>query len=209
VRFNGTNVTSIGTTLSVPGLLANTYSATVFSALAPSGQTEYEPASATSFPVQVTANKTVSTAFTTFYLVGVSTTGSGTATPASGWRQAGTTVTFSATPSGSDIFLGWSGTGAGSYNGTDPEWNLKLTGPVTELAAFGPPAPAASKTTSSSPSVWESPYLWAALAVVGLVVGLAIGVVIVRRRREPPAASTSAGGSEAAAYDEQAPDGGS
>jgi List-Bact-rpt repeat protein len=207
VRFNGTNLTSIGTTLTVPGLLANSYAATVFPALAPSGQTEYVPATATSFQVQVTANKTVSVAFTTFYLVGVSTTGSGTATPASGWRQAGSTVTFSATPSGTDIFLGWSGTGAGSYNGTTPEWNLKLTGPVTELAAFGLPAPAATKATSSSPSVWESPYLWAALAVVGLVVGLGIGVVIVRRRKEPPAASSSTSGSETAPYDEQAPDG--
>ncbi|MCI4318901.1 MAG: glycoside hydrolase [Thermoplasmata archaeon] len=209
VRFNGTNLTSVGSQLTVPGLLPGSYTATVYPALAPSGLTEYLPASPT-VQVQVTANRTVSVTYDAQYFVSVRATGPGTATPASGWRAAGTTVEFSATPSGSNLFLGWSGTGAGSFSGTELQWNLKVTGPVTEIASFGTPAPVAAKTTSSSTSLWNNPLLWVALAAVGLAAGLGLGWALVRRRGGPPPASpVPASAAEEPASDDPAPqDGG-
>jgi Divergent InlB B-repeat domain len=196
IQFNGTNVTSVGPDLVVSGLLAGTYSVNEFSALAPSGLTLYDPTAPTS-QIDLTANRTIATSFSTLYYVSVAAVGPGTASPTSGWRAAGLTIALSATPTGANIFLGWSSTGAGSYSGLSAQWNLKVTNPIQEIASFGPAAPAATKTTSSTNSLWSDPYLWVALAVVGLAAGLAIGYLLVRRRgggTSAPAYSESDGG---------------
>ena len=64
----------------------------------------------------------------------------GTVSPASGWKNSGTVVSISATPtnntSGSYTFPGWTGTGTGSYSGANNPASITMNGPVTESAAF-------------------------------------------------------------------------
>ena len=64
----------------------------------------------------------------------------GTVTPSSGWKNAGTTVSINATPTNntqvSYAFTGWTGTGTGSYSGTNSSASITMSGPITEMAAF-------------------------------------------------------------------------
>ncbi len=62
----------------------------------------------------------------------------GTASPASGWRDSGTTVGISATPSTGYSFGSWTGVGAGSYSGTVNNTNITMNSAVRESAAFTP-----------------------------------------------------------------------
>ena len=60
--------------------------------------------------------------------------------PASGWRNSGAAISIKATPtkntSVSYNFTGWTGTGTGSYSGTNNPASITMNGPVTEAAAF-------------------------------------------------------------------------
>src|SRR5262249_30713384 len=60
--------------------------------------------------------------------------------PGSGWRNAGSTVSISATPTNntqvSYHFETWSGTGAGCYSGTNNPASITMNGPITEDASF-------------------------------------------------------------------------
>jgi hypothetical protein len=60
----------------------------------------------------------------------------GTGLPGSGWKNAGSTVSISATPTNntqvSYHFEAWSGTGAGSYSGTNNPASITLNSPITE-----------------------------------------------------------------------------
>jgi Divergent InlB B-repeat domain len=64
----------------------------------------------------------------------------GTVSPASGWKNSGTTVSISATPTNntqvSYSFSGWTGSGAGSYTGTSNPASITMSGPITETATF-------------------------------------------------------------------------
>ena len=60
--------------------------------------------------------------------------------PGSGWRNSGATVSISATPTNntqvSYSFAGWTGSGTGSYSGTNNPASITMNGPITETASF-------------------------------------------------------------------------
>ena len=67
----------------------------------------------------------------------------GTTTPSAGeyWYAAGSTVNITASPptAGSDeryTWLGWDGSGSGSYNGTNNQVVITLNSPITEVASW-------------------------------------------------------------------------
>jgi hypothetical protein len=76
---------------------------------------------------------------TQYYLTMTHGTG-GTISPTSGWRNAGSTVSISATPTNNSqvsySFAGWTGTGSGSYSGTNNPASITMNGPITENASF-------------------------------------------------------------------------
>ena len=69
----------------------------------------------------------------------------GAALPAGAWVTTGDTVALVATPSAQYRFVGWQGTGAGSYSGPANPEDLVISGPASEVAEFvpaqAPPAP--------------------------------------------------------------------
>jgi hypothetical protein len=64
----------------------------------------------------------------------------GKVSPASGWKNSGATVSISATPTNntqvSYSFAGWTGSGTGSYSGTNNPASIAMNGPITETASF-------------------------------------------------------------------------
>src|SRR5207247_312466 len=64
----------------------------------------------------------------------------GTVSPASGWKNSGAIVSITATPTNntqvSYSFSGWTGSGTGSYSGTNNPASITMSGPITETAAF-------------------------------------------------------------------------
>ena len=94
----------------------------------------------------ITMNATHSVTFTDlaqFELTLSATTGgtasyvtSPTITADTGWYDTGTSVTFSASPSGGYTFVAWTGTGACSYSGGANPHSITLTCAATEHASF-------------------------------------------------------------------------
>src|SRR5438046_5856413 len=64
----------------------------------------------------------------------------GTVSPGSGWKNSGATLSISATPTNNNqvsyIFSNRTGSGAGSYSGTNNPASITMNGPITENAAF-------------------------------------------------------------------------
>jgi len=64
----------------------------------------------------------------------------GTVSPTSGWKNSGATVSISATRTNNNqvsySFTGWTGSGTGSYTGTNNPASITMNGPITETAAF-------------------------------------------------------------------------
>jgi hypothetical protein len=115
----------------------------------------------------------------------------GTVSPSqSGYFASGSTVPLVATPAAGYSFVGWVGTGTGSYSGTSPYGNVTgVVGPVQETASF-----ALTPPSSTSASFLASTTGIVVLAIVGLIVGLAVGVVVFRRGK-PKAGSPDDGDS--------------
>ncbi len=65
---------------------------------------------------------------------------SGTVTPSSGWQNAGASVTITATPNSGYAFTSWTGSGTGSYSGSNnPATNgVTMSAAITETANFVP-----------------------------------------------------------------------
>ena len=98
------------------------------------------PSSATTY----TAN------FTMQYLLTVNGgVGGSVSPPGDGYYGPGQVVPLWATPSSGYAFVGWAGTGPGSYSGTNARDSVTMNGPITETATF---APAVSVTVNTSPS---------------------------------------------------------
>ena len=193
VTVDRSNYTSTTNWINVTGLLSGTHTVGVRTALAPDERTEYTPtAPATSFPLPGTSSLTVT--FSVAYWVSVSATAGGTLVGATdGFIATGHQVSLNASPLPGDTFAGWAGTGNGSYTGAQAAQTIFVGGPINEFGTFSP-VPATS--TSLGTSAIDSPVVLAGLAVAGLVVGLAAGVIAFRRRARPP---------EAAAPEEVAP----
>ncbi len=60
----------------------------------------------------------------------------GTVTPPSGWFNQGTIVAVNAIPESAFRFTLWSGTGVGSYSGSNNPINIIINNPITQLANF-------------------------------------------------------------------------
>ena len=74
---------------------------------------------------------------TQYYLATYSgSSAGGTASPLSGWYNASSTVTLSATPVSGYTFISWTGGGTGSYTGTNASHTITIGAPITETASF-------------------------------------------------------------------------
>ncbi len=195
VELNGSTYAATGPWLNVSGFLPGTYPVTVLNAIAPDDLTEYIPVSAPTSVTVATSSPAVRIAYQTDYWLAVSAVGQGTVGPGSAFLPSGSTVSLSAIPTGGQVFQGWTGTGPGAYSGANPNGSFVLTGPVTEVASFTAPAPAASSSAGASP--FASAAAWAGFAAIGLVAGIVLALVFVRRRRrdesEPPRSDAGAG----------------
>ena len=102
--------------------------------------TKWSDNGAISHTVAPTTNKTYTATFKTQYYLTMTHGTGGTVKPTSGWRNAGSAVSISATPTNntqvSYSFRGWTGTGTGSYSGTNNPASITMNGPITENAAF-------------------------------------------------------------------------
>lgn len=188
VSLAGTGYATTSRWLNISGLVAATYPLTVGTVNAPDGLSRYAPLNP---PASVTIPSTgaLVLSFSTSYWVSITAAPGGRVTlPATtqGWYFSGSPITLDAAANPGLVFLGWSGTGAGAYSGTENRSTLHVNGPITEVASFGSAPPAA--TVSSSGSIWSSSALWIGLAALGLVLGTILGLVAARRRgpRAPP-----------------------
>ena len=131
-------------------------------------QTRYVPAP---YAPVVCGGTTTLVNFQAEYYLTLGSTGSGSVSAAvgstlifsSGWVPAQAPVGLTATASNGYLFLGWNGTGSGSYNGTQSSVTIVPYGPVSELAVFGPPpAPYIPKYTVSfhSTTAFETGTAW-------------------------------------------------
>jgi hypothetical protein len=68
--------------------------------------------------------------------INVKPTGAGTVNATTGWYNAGQKITLTATPSGSNEFKSWTGTGTGSYTGTNNPTTITMNSAITETANF-------------------------------------------------------------------------
>jgi hypothetical protein len=95
---------------------------------------------AISHTVAPTTNKTYTATFRTQYYLTMTHGTGGIVSPASGWRNAGSSVSISATPTNntqaSYRFDAWTGAGTVSYSGTNNPASITMNGPITENATF-------------------------------------------------------------------------
>jgi hypothetical protein len=91
---------------------------------------------AISHTVAPTTNKTYTANFRTQYYLTMTHNTGGTVSPASGWRVSGTTVPITATPAAGYHFINWTGTGSGSYSGTNNPASITMNRPISEIGAF-------------------------------------------------------------------------
>jgi len=102
--------------------------------------TRWSDSGAISHIVAPTTNKTYTATFRTQYYLTMTHDTGGTVSPASGWKNSGSTVSITATPIHNNqvsySFAGWTGSGAGSYFGMNNPASITMNGPITENAAF-------------------------------------------------------------------------
>ena len=91
---------------------------------------------AISHSVAPTQSTTYTAKFGTQYYLTMNAGTGGNVSPASSWRTSGSTFSISATPSTGYSFSNWTGSGTGSYSGTDNPRSITMLGPITEAATF-------------------------------------------------------------------------
>jgi hypothetical protein len=98
--------------------------------------TKWSDHGAISHTVAPTANTTYAATFKTQYFLTMSHGTGGRVSPKSGWKNSGATVSISATAANGYSFSNWTGTGTGSYSGTNNPASITMSGPITETATF-------------------------------------------------------------------------
>ena len=102
--------------------------------------TNWSGGGAISHTVAPTTNTTYTANFSTQYYTTMSHGTGGTVSPASGWRNNGAVVSITATPTNNNqvsySFVGWTGSGTGSYSGNNNPASITMNGPITENASF-------------------------------------------------------------------------
>jgi len=91
---------------------------------------------AISHTVAPTTNETYTATFKTQYYLTIAHGTGGTVSPASGWENSGSTVSITARPARNYTFTNWTGSGTGSYSGTNNPASITMSGPITETATF-------------------------------------------------------------------------
>lgn len=71
-----------------------------------------------------------------YFSIGFMPSNSGSVTPSSGWKLEGTNVSIQAFPNTNYEFVSWTGSGTGSYSGSNNPETIIINGPVNELATF-------------------------------------------------------------------------
>ena len=93
-----------------------------------------------SHTVAPTTNTTYTATFTTQYYLTMSRRHRWHGESRERWKNSGATVSITATPTNntqvSYSFSGWTGSGTGSYSGTNNPASITMNGPITENAAF-------------------------------------------------------------------------
>ena len=112
---------------------------------------------AISHTITPTANKTYTASFNKQYYLTMTTGAGGKVSPASAWKNSGSVVSITATPTNNSLvsysFAGWAGTGTGSYTGTNNPASITMSGPITESASFVQnPVNVTVKTSIAGPS---------------------------------------------------------
>lgn len=82
------------------------------------------------------ANRTYTANFTTQYDLAVNADAGGAVSSSGGWNNSGAKVNISVTATNGYSFTGWTGSGSGSYSGTDNPASITMNGPITESAGF-------------------------------------------------------------------------
>lgn len=101
--------------------------------------------------IQPPNNKTTYTAsFTTQYFLTMNPNSGGTVAPSSGWHNLGQNVSITATPATGYAFSSWSGSGSGSYTGSNNPASITMNGPITQTASFAPNVITRTLTVASS-----------------------------------------------------------
>ena len=93
---------------------------------------------AISHTVSPASNTNYTANFTTQNYLTTSAGLGGSVSPASLWTNSGVTVNLTATASNGYAFTGWTGTGSGSYSGTNSAASVTMNAPITENASFTP-----------------------------------------------------------------------
>ncbi len=83
------------------------------------------------------SNATLTAYFDSQYYLTMNASTGGTVSPTSGWRDAGSGVQIQATAGNDYGFTQWTGSGSGSYTGSNNPANITMNGPITETASFG------------------------------------------------------------------------
>ena len=89
-----------------------------------------------SHTVAPTTNNTYTANFNTQYFLTMGHNTGGSVSPASGWKTSGATISISATPSSGYRFTNWTGSGNGSFTGTNSAASMTMNGSITEMATF-------------------------------------------------------------------------
>ncbi|MEM3855534.1 MAG: hypothetical protein QXG99_08445, partial [Conexivisphaerales archaeon] len=82
----------------------------------------------------ITGPGSVTASYTTQYYLTMNAQPGLSVSPSSGWYNAGTQITISATGSSGSELYSWSGSGSGSYSGTNNPATITMNGPITETA---------------------------------------------------------------------------
>ena len=83
-----------------------------------------------------TKSTTFTAKFTKQYQLTMNAGSGGTVTPATGWQASGKVVSITGKPAVNEAFSNWTGSGTGSYSGTNNPASITMNGPITETAAF-------------------------------------------------------------------------
>jgi len=98
--------------------------------------TNWTGGGAISHTVAPTSNTTYTANFRTQYYLTMAHGTGGTVTPASGWKNSGAAVSITAMPASGYSFTNWTGSGTGSFSGTNNPASITMGGPITETATF-------------------------------------------------------------------------
>lgn len=180
VTVGGVGYTSSSYSLTIPGLAPGTYGMVVNTANAPSGLIQYRASATDPVSYTVSANGSLHVSLDPYYWVEVSASVGGTVSPGSGYYAANSILYLVASANSTYGFAGWSGTGTGAYVGTNSTASIIVTNPLTEVAQFH-----SNGGTTSVASIWSNPETWAGLGAVGLVAGIAVGVLLARFATRP------------------------